>query len=138
MTFAWIRAPLAVSLGAIAGALGRYYLGHWLTVTLDHPSLPVGTLVVNGLGCFWLGLFVKLTQRLTGVTPEIRLLVITGFVGSLTTFSTYILEVVNFMTGQAWKEAWAYGVGSPVLGWCSFYGGVRLGQQIATRAGLED
>ena len=136
MTFDWIKAPLAVSGGAIAGALGRYYLGHWLSVTMAQPGLPVGTLAVNLLGCFGLGLFVSFTRPLRGIPLELRLLIVTGFIGSLTTFSTYILEVVDLIGARNWNSLWIYGVGSPMLGWCSFYGGIRLGENIALKAGL--
>lgn len=138
MTFAWIKAPLAVSGGAIAGALGRYYLGHWLTATMATPNLPVGTLAVNLLGCFGLGLFVRATQPWGGLSTTLRLLIVTGFIGSLTTFSAYILELEDLMVAGAWGRLWVYGVGSPVLGWVSFYGGTSLGRGIAAQAGRGD
>lgn len=87
-----LRAPVAISLGAIAGALSRYYLSTWLTHHLGH-LFPFGTFVINLTGCMAMGFFSTLVlERYISIPPDIQLLIATGFLGSYTTFSTYSLE----------------------------------------------
>ncbi len=87
-----IRTPFAISLGAIAGALSRYFISLWFT-QLFGTEFPYSTLIVNVSGCFVMGFFTTLTLGpLITIHPDIRLLVTTGFLGSYTTFSTYELD----------------------------------------------
>ena len=96
-------AIIAVSLGAALGALLRWGLGlgmnHWL------PALPLGTLTANLVGGYLIGLALALYAQAPQLPPEWRLLVITGFLGGLTTFSTFSAEVVSAM--QQGRLAWA-------------------------------
>ncbi|MGF1567222.1 MAG: fluoride efflux transporter CrcB [Nodosilinea sp.] len=121
-----LRAPIAVSLGAIGGALSRYYLGHWVTQTTGVGNFPVGTLTANVLGCFLIGVLTAGVVKREGMSAELRLLVATGFLGSLTTFSSYSLDTVNLFAAENWRQGWGYGLGSPVLGLLSFYSGTAL------------
>jgi fluoride exporter len=94
---------LAVGLGAALGALSRWGLG----LGLNHlfPALPLGTLAANLLGGYLVGLALALFMQLPLLAPEWRLFVITGFLGGLTTFSTFSAEVVQAL--QAGRNAWA-------------------------------
>ena len=96
-------AIIAVSLGAALGALLRWGLGlgmnHWL------PALPLGTLTANLVGGYLIGLALALFAQAPQLPPEWRLLVITGFLGGLTTFSTFSAEVVSAI--QQGRLAWA-------------------------------
>ena len=96
---------LAVGLGAALGAWLRWGLGLWLNPAL--PELPFGTLVANLLGGYMIGLALAYFIQHPGLSPEWRLLVITGFLGGLTTFSTFSAETVTLlMRGQyAWGSA---------------------------------
>lgn len=98
-----LAAILAVSLGAALGALLRWCLG----VGLNHvfPSLPPGTLVANLLGGYLIGLAVALFALRPEWPAEWRLFAITGFLGGLTTFSTFSAEVVQAL--QAGRTGWA-------------------------------
>lgn len=129
MTSPGLRAPVAVALGAIPGALGRYYLGNSLANVAGMPNFPIATLGVNLLGCFLLGLFVALTLKKWPVSPEIRLMVVTGFIGSFTTFSSYELDLAHLTAMQQWWRCGVYGVGSPLLGLLCLWSGIALGQQ---------
>lgn len=87
-----VRTPIGISLGAISGALSRYYLGLWFT-QLFGTGFPYSTLIINVSGCFVMGFFTTLALgSLITIHPDIRLLVTTGFLGSYTTFSTYELD----------------------------------------------
>ena len=86
---------LAISLGAAVGAVIRWGLGLSLNALL--PLLPLGTLAANLIGCYFIGLAVALFAQLPSLAPEWRLLIITGFLGGLTTFSTFSAEVVTLL-----------------------------------------
>lgn len=82
---------LWIALGGSAGALSRY--GATLLCTrLFGTSFPYGTLAVNLSGCFLIGLALGLAERGVVFTPTVRLFFVTGFLGALTTFSTYAWE----------------------------------------------
>ena len=83
----------SICAGASAGALLRWLLGTWL----NHlwPSIPFGTLAANLVGGYLIGLAFAYLSGHPMLSPEWRLLIITGFLGGLTTFSTFSLEVVT-------------------------------------------
>jgi CrcB protein len=95
----------AVGVGAALGAWLRWWLGLRLNAVLPH--LPLGTLAANLLGGFLVGAAVALFQRYPGLPPEMRLLAITGFLGGLTTFSTFSAEVVHLIARG--EYLWAAG-----------------------------
>ena len=90
-----LLAVVAVFTGAGLGALLRWGLG--LRLNPLFPTLPLGTLAANLLGGLLVGLAVTWLGRHPGLPPELRLFVITGFLGGLTTFSTFSAEVVNLL-----------------------------------------
>ena len=96
---------VSIGLGAAVGAWLRWGLGLWLNPLL--PQLPLGTLAANVVGGYLIGLSVAFFELHQGLAPELRLLIITGFLGGLTTFSTFSAETVNLlMRGQyAWGLA---------------------------------
>jgi CrcB protein len=83
----------SICAGASAGALLRWLLGTWL----NHlwPSVPLGTLAANVVGGYLIGVAFAYFSGHPTLSPELRLLVITGFLGGLTTFSTFSAEVVT-------------------------------------------
>jgi CrcB protein len=97
-----LYAFIAVGLGAAVGAWLRWGLGLWLNPAL--PELPLGTLTANLVGGYLVGMAVAFFMQHPGIAPEWRLLLITGFLGGLTTFSTFSAETVTLlMRGQyAW------------------------------------
>jgi len=86
---------LAVGAGASLGAWLRWLLGMALNPVF--PTLPMGTLAANLLGGYLVGVAVAFFSEYTGLPPEARLFVITGFMGGLTTFSTFSAEVVALL-----------------------------------------
>jgi CrcB protein len=101
-------AILAVFGGAGCGALLRWGLGSWLNPVL--PTLPLGTLAANLVGGLLVGLASGFFSHHGAVAPEWRLLVFTGFLGGLTTFSTFSAEVVGMIQRQ--QYGWALGTAS--------------------------
>ena len=99
------NAFIAIGLGAALGAWLRWGLGLWLNPSL--PELPLGTLSANLIGGYLVGFAVAFFMQHPGLSPEWRLLIITGFLGGLTTFSTFSAETVTLlMRGQyIWGSA---------------------------------
>jgi len=85
---------MLVMLGGGLGAATRYGAG-LLAARVWGTHFPWGTLVVNLAGCFLIGLLFAMADRTRMLSPEMRLLMITGFLGAMTTFSTFALETVN-------------------------------------------
>ncbi len=128
-----IRNPIAVSLGAIAGALSRYYLSLWLAGTMG-GGFPYATMFINLTGCLAMGFFFTVAIEIPSIPPEVRLLIAVGFLGSYTTFSTYELDTFlllrnahsnNFALGNLSVAAF-YWAGSAILGIISIQLGTIL------------
>ena len=109
---AW--AFVAVGVGAAFGAWSRWILATGLNPVL--PTLPLGTLVANLLGGYLVGLAVAFFAAHASIAPEWRLFCITGFLGALTTFSTFSAESVQLLTearlGAAFLHSAAHLLGS--------------------------
>jgi CrcB protein len=122
-----VRAAIAVSLGAIPGALCRYYLslyfGQWLG-----NNFPFGTFFVNLTGAVLMGVFITLTPE-RSIATELRLLIAVGFLGSYTTFSTYALDTVSLIQQGNLIFALVYWAGSALLG----IFGIVLGRLLTQR-----
>lgn len=104
---------IAISAGASCGAVLRWVLGSHFNQLWS--VLPVGTLLANLLGGLLVGLAIPWFSQQTALAPEWRLLVITGFLGGLTTFSTFSAEVLEMLLEQKYSHA-AVTAGSHLLG----------------------
>ena len=100
-----LKAITAISIGASVGALARWQLS--LALNALFPLLPLGTLAANLVGGYLIGLAVAWFAFHPDVAPEWRLLIITGFLGGLTTFSTFSAEVTVLL--QQGRLTWALG-----------------------------
>ncbi len=98
-----LNSILAISLGASLGAVMRWLLGLSLNQVFTH--IPAGTLAANLIGGYLIGLALAFFTEHVGLAPEWRLLVITGFLGGLTTFSTFSAEVTTLI--QQGRLVWA-------------------------------
>jgi len=96
---------LAVGTGAAAGAWLRWFLG--LRLNPAFPTVPLGTLAANLIGGFLVGIAIAWFERHPHLAPQARLFAITGFLGGLTTFSTFSGEVVSLLLRR--EYAWAAG-----------------------------
>ena len=99
----------AICLGASLGALSRWGLGLWLSTG---AALPWGTLAANLVGGYLIGVFIALFQSMPQLDPVWRLAIITGFLGALTTFSSYSAEVIGLLQQQRLAAA---------LGWAAIH-----------------
>ena len=102
-----------VGVGAALGAWLRWMLGLWLNPMF--VSIPLGTLTANLLGGYLIGVAVMLFHVNTSLPTELKLFLITGFLGGLTTFSSFSAEVVALIRIEAWTMALA-AVGLHLLG----------------------
>jgi CrcB protein len=98
-----LHSILAISAGASAGAVLRWLLGRSLNTFF--PAIPPGTLTANLIGSYLIGIAIAVFTGLPNLSPEWRLLIITGFLGGLTTFSTFSAEVVTLL--QQGRLLWA-------------------------------
>ncbi len=100
-----ISSLLAISLGAALGAVMRWLLGLGLNALF--PLIPLGTLSANLIGGYLIGLALAVFSAQPQLPPEVRLFIITGFLGGLTTFSTFSAEVTSLL--QQGRLMWAFG-----------------------------
>ncbi|MGQ9873373.1 fluoride efflux transporter CrcB [Leptodesmis sp.] len=125
-----VRTVMAISLGAIAGALCRYYLGMEIGHLLG-TAMPYGTLVVNITGCFFMGLLATLSLgQVISIHPDLRLLLLTGFLGSYTTFSSYELDSAKLLSQRDLQADLIYWTGSVLLGSISLQLGITLAEWV--------
>ncbi len=106
-----MSAFLAIGLGAMLGAWLRWGLGLWLNPKF--ALLPYGTLAANLLGGYLIGVAIAYFAQHPGLSPEWRLFAITGFLGALTTFSTFSAEIFTLVSRGQWT--WALGAAAAHL-----------------------
>jgi CrcB protein len=99
------KSIIAISIGASLGALLRWWFGAQLNSLF--PTVPPGTLAANLVGGYIVGIAIAFFATYSAIAPEWRLLVITGFCGGLTTFSTFSAEIVTLL--QQGRSMWALG-----------------------------
>ena len=107
-----LKSVIAVCVGASVGALLRWWLGSQLNSFF--PAIPPGTLAANLVGGYVVGIAIAFFATYSAIAPEWRLLIITGFCGGLTTFSTFSAELVTLL--QQGRSLWAFGAAALHLG----------------------
>jgi CrcB protein len=107
-----LRSVVAICIGASLGALLRWWLGSQLNHIF--PAIPPGTLAANLIGGYLVGIAIAFFATYSAISPEWRLLIITGFCGGLTTFSTFSAELVTLL--QQGRSLWAFGAAAMHLG----------------------
>jgi fluoride exporter len=106
------KSVIAISIGASLGALLRWWFGAQLNSLF--PTVPPGTLAANLVGGYLVGIAIAFFATYSAIAPEWRLLIITGFCGGLTTFSTFSAEIVALL--QQGRSLWAIGAAAAHLG----------------------
>ena len=122
--------PLYISLGAVLGALSRYYLT-LLWLKKGGSNFPYGTLFVNLTGAFLIGFVSKIFTAEHTISIGVQKLILVGFLGSYTTFSSYILDSANLFRINRTSTGFFYWLGSPILGFIfvelGIWGAQRIG-----------
>lgn len=109
--------------GGFFGAISRFSLGEWIHTD---NGFPLGTLIINLIGCFVLGWFLTYVQKKARIRPEFTLMIGTGFIGSFTTFSTFSVETINLFQQGLVFFALTYVLATTVIGLLFTYLGSRL------------
>jgi CrcB protein len=114
-----------VGVGSFLGGSSRYAVSQLLK-TLVGSATPLGTLTVNIIGCFLIGLFSAWSLTSHWLTPSMRLILITGFCGGFTTFSTFMSENATLLQQGQYLQFGSYLGASLILGFAAFVGGHYL------------
>ncbi len=120
---------LLLALAGGAGTLSRYGIVT-LVQRLAGPEFPWGTMTANLTGCLLAGLFWGFAQHRVSVSPEVRTIVLLGFMGAFTTFSAYVLETGNLMRDAEWFRAFANMTLQNAVGLALMFLGVSMGRLI--------
>jgi len=118
-----------IALAGAAGTLARYWLSG-LVYDLAGREFPWGTAVVNILGCFLFGLVWELGGERMIIRNETRAIILTGFMGAFTTFSTFIFESGAFLEDGRVLPALANVGFQTVVGFAALFGGLMLGRML--------
>lgn len=118
---------LMLALAGAGGTLARY----WLSVAVHSVTgrgLPWGTALANLLGCLLFGLVWVLADERQLISPELRGVLLVGFLGAFTTFSSLIFETSELARGGQWAFAALNLAGQNILGFAAFFLGTALGR----------
>lgn len=116
-----------VALGGAAGSVCRYFVGLW-AVRLLGFAFPWGTFAVNVAGSFAIGLFAEMVARKFSASAELRLLLITGFLGGFTTFSAFSLDAISLFERGEPLSSLTYVTASVGLAILAVFAGLALGR----------
>jgi fluoride exporter len=111
---------LLVGLGGSIGSILRYLTQRWVNESYQH-NFPLATFLVNVFGCLLIGILYALGEKGNILSPQTRLLLVTGFCGGFTTFSTFAFENMNLLRVGDNFYFLLYAVGSVVLGIAAVY-----------------
>ncbi len=118
-----------ISLGGVAGANARFFLGQFVTEKFSKSAFPWGTFLINITGSLLLGLFMELS-RLHKWDDNWRLLLAVGFLGAYTTFSAFEYESVKLMMNGQLGVALRYILGSVIIGLAGVWLGILAGRAL--------
>lgn len=120
---------IAIACGGAFGALSRYFVIGLVTDWLG-KDFPFGTLFVNVLGSFLIGILYVVVVLKMHVSPELKSILVVGFLGAFTTFSTFSLEAFNFISQGLILSAVTYILSSVILCILAVWAGVSLAKLI--------
>ena len=117
---------IGLAVGGVAGTFARHVVGAAVHHTFGQ-GFPYGTLTVNLLGCFIIGMLAGLSELRWQLDPNMRLLLVIGFCGAFTTFSSFMLETATLLQAGSIFKAALNVVASLLVGFLCFWAGIRLG-----------
>lgn len=120
---------LAVAVGGAVGCSLRYLIT-LAAVRVIGTGFPLGTFLVNMVGCLLAGLVFGMAEERAAFSPVVRILVLTGFLGGFTTFSTFALETVNLVRDGTWATAIGSFAANNVGGIALAFAGIYLGRAV--------
>jgi CrcB protein len=120
-----IKNLLLVGLGGGIGSIARYLCQKWFSENYPYP-FPWGTFLVNLFGCFLIGIIYAASEKSIALSPQTRLLLITGFCGGFTTFSTFAFENMNLLRSGDVLYFSIYIVASVALGIAGVFAGIAM------------
>lgn len=120
---------LMLAVAGMCGTLARYWLSGAVYGIMGR-EFPWGTAAVNLLGCLLFGLAWVMADERQLLRPETRLVILVGFMGAFTTFSSLIFETSELMRGAQWARAALNIVGQNILGFAAFAIGATLGRAV--------
>ena len=120
---------LLVALGGALGSVGRYLVG-LAGVRLGGPNFPWGTLTVNVVGAFFIGLMVEMIARRFEASAELRVFIVTGVIGGFTTWSSFTLDAVALFERGEWTLSAVYLLASLVVSFVAIFAGLALGRAL--------
>lgn len=122
-----VRNILLVALGGALGSVARYLLSAAVQASA-HQGFPWGTMTVNLLGCLAIGFITALAASHGVISPELKLMLTTGFCGGFTTFSTFMNETLGLACSGSTLTALLYVAASVVLGFVAAAAGMQIGR----------
>ena len=120
---------LAIAVGGAVGAVSRYLMMFQVMRAMG-VAFPYGTLAVNVVGSFIIGLIIEVLASRFEISPELRALLVTGFLGSFTTFSTFSLDMANLVERGDAMTAVGYAIVSVVGCILAVFAGLYLGRML--------
>ncbi|MBI9056437.1 MAG: fluoride efflux transporter CrcB [Labilibaculum sp.] len=120
-----LRTMLLIGLGGFLGSVSRYLVGQGLHRLFD-TIFPIGTMTVNIVGSFIIGVIYSLAERDNLVSPEMRMFLAVGFCGGFTTFSSFAFDNLNLLKDSGFLYLSIYVGGSVFLGLLAVYFGTQI------------
>lgn len=122
-----VQKLLLICLAGAAGTLARYWLSGAVYDFVGR-DFPWGTSLVNVLGCFLFGLVIVLSEERGILSPQFRIIVLVGFMGAFTTFSTFIFESAELARTSEWLRLGLNMLGQNIAGFAACYFGMVCGR----------
>jgi len=115
----------AIAVGGAIGSVFRYLVGVWFLGRFG-PGFPWGTMTINVLGAFLIGIVLQCAATRVGFSPYLRVFLATGILGGFTTFSTFAYEIYQLSSETISLQSGIYACSSVLLGVFAAYAGVML------------
>ena len=122
---------LYLAAGGATGTICRYLVSG-AAQRIFNTTFPAGTFTVNMIGCLLFGIISGTFEDRLGLSPELRLMILTGFMGAFTTFSTYMFETTELIKTGQWPMAALNIGGQSALGFVCVIAGLALGRFIVS------